>query len=175
MRSRIVSGACCVALLALSAFVFGSVGPVAERASADGRESPLREPDDERPVTQRFAGGGAWRGDTRGAGTRSKHDAQRPWFIHAVERDDGSVRAKLSVPGVPGFDDLTVEGQLIGEDAFGVLLDSSGAQVGTFNVKLGRDGNGGTFILGTGEAGEWSYDAATRDEVRKAARTAVTP
>jgi hypothetical protein len=142
--------------------------------AADGQGS-VRQDSGETAIVQRFAGGGAWRGDTPGSRTRGTRDAQRPWFIHAVERDDGSVRAKLSVPGVPGFDDLTVEGQLIGEDAFGVLLHSSGAQVGTFNAKLSRDGNGGTFILGTGETGEWSYDAATRDEVRKAARTAVRP
>ena len=175
MRSRLLRGACYSVAVAALAYGVGGIDTVAERAAADGGDAPVRAPDEERAVTQRFAGGGAWRGDTPGSRAQGRRDTQRPWFIHAVERDDGSVRAKLSVPGVPGFDDLTVEGQLIGEDAFGVLLDGSGKQVGTFNVKLGRDGNGGTFILGTGEAGEWSYDAATRDEVRKAARTAVTP
>jgi hypothetical protein len=131
--------------------------------------------DSESVVVQRFAGGGAWREPSSANGTGAEKDPERTWFVHAVQRGDGSVRAKLSVPGVPGFDDLTVEGQLIGDDAFGVLLDAKGTQIGTFNATLGRDGDGGTYVLGSGESGEWSYDAATRAEVRKAAGVVAEP
>lgn len=166
-RNTVLAGV--FSLLSIGALsIASSPGHVA----ADGQRS-VRQDGGETAIVQRFAGGGAWRGPARADRMRGAEDAQRPWFIHAVRRDDGSVRAKLTVPGVPGFADLTVEGQLIGDDAFGVLLDANGTQVGTFNAKLGRDGNGGTFILGTGDSGEWSYDAATRDEIRKAAGAAV--
>jgi len=112
---------------------------------------------------RQFAGGGQWRsqGDPKGQA--------RSWRIHAVEGEDGAVKAKLSVLGVPGFEDLTVEGQIIGEDAFGVLLDDSGKQKATFNAKLLGDGSGGSFILGTGESGTWEYDASTKAALSKAA------
>jgi hypothetical protein len=81
---------------------------------------------------------------------------------------DGAVKAKLSVLGAPGMENVTIEGQLVERDAFGVLLDDTGRQVATFNATLAADGSGGSFILGSGESGTWTYDARTRAELQKA-------
>ncbi len=86
----------------------------------------------------------------------------QPWRIHAVLATDGSIKAKLSVLGVPAMQDVTVEGQMIGADAFGVLLGNDGTQVATFNATLSDDGSGGSYVLGTGDSGTWSYDVTTR-------------
>ncbi|MBX3024664.1 hypothetical protein KF840_07125 [bacterium] len=147
------------------------VAPLARKLVAQQRDG--NDEHAERPIVHRLAGSGSWQGRMANADARWKEGSGRPWFIHAIERDDGSVRAKLSVPGVPGFDDLTVEGQLDGDDAFGVLLNEKGVQVGTFNAKMARDGNGGTFILGSGESGSWSYDMNTGNEIRKAADSGI--
>lgn len=110
-------------------------------------------------ISRRFAGAGGWRSEA------APMEKNRPWRLHAVTSKDGSVKAKLSVLGIPGFEDLTVEGQVIERDAFGVLLDEKGQQVATFNAKLSADGNGGSFILGNGESGTWEYDERTKAEL----------
>jgi len=109
-------------------------------------------------IVDRFAGSGRWQrsGET--------HSDQKVWRIHAVRRDDGSVQAKLSAVGVPGMEDITIEGHIVGEEAFGVLLGDDGKQVTTFNAKISADGRSGSFILGRGESGTWEHDLPTRTQ-----------
>ena len=115
---------------------------------------------DDRVVMEQFAGSGEWRRASASA------EQNRAWRVHAVRRDDGSVKGKLSVLGVPGMQDVRIEGQIMQQDAFGVLLDERGTQVATFNAKLSPDGSGGSFILGSGDSGTWEYDARTKAAVQ---------
>ncbi len=128
-------------------FAQGQV-PTGARAK-DGME-------DAAPITQRFGGAGHWHADNDLVGPH------RSWRIHAFRREDGSIKAKLSVLGVPRFENVTVEGQIVEGDAFGLLLDDKGTEVASFNAKLSPDGFGGSFILGNGESGTWEYDARTK-------------
>lgn len=114
-------------------------------------------------IKQEFVGGGRWRTAAGGEAPG------RGWRIDAVQDNEGAVKAKLSVLGVPGFEDVTIEAQMIEGEAFGVLLDQKGTQVATFNAKLSTDRSGGTFVLGNGESGIWEYDARTKAELDKAA------
>lgn len=117
-------------------------------------------------LLESFGGGGEWQSPmlTRGH--------KRPWRVHANVAKDGGFKAKLSLVGVPGFEDVTIEAQLIDHEAFGVLLDGKGAQVGTFNATLSPDGSGGSFVLGNGESGTWGYDERTRAQLIAAQESA---
>jgi len=128
------------------------------------------------PVTTAFSGEGRWSAaaEQRGPGG-GQQGAGRSWHVNAVQREDGGVTAKVSVPGVPELDGLTIEGQMIDRDAFGVLLDAQGRQVTTFNATLRSDAVGGSFILGNGQAGEFEYGTATRGEVRRLLRLPPAP
>lgn len=108
---------------------------------------------------ERFSGGGTWRLQE---GTAK---ATRPWRVHMVPAEDGALRAKLSMPGVETLDGATVEAQVIGREAFGVLLDEKGAQIATFNATLWARGAGGSFVMGDGQSGVWEYDTTTKAEV----------
>lgn len=66
---------------------------------------------------------------------------------------------------MPQLDGAAVEAQVIGREAFGVLLDEKGAQIATFNATLWGEGAGGSFVMGNGESGTWGYDATTQAEV----------
>lgn len=120
-------------------------------------ESPRSE---DTPVTARFAGHGRWRG-------RSPGDATRSWHVHAVKREDGSLRAKLSVPEAAELQDVTVEGHVDGRDLFGVLLNANGETITSFEATLDERGRGGKFVIGNGASGTWDYDAATGRELRR--------
>lgn len=111
------------------------------------------------PPPTRFAGAGTWEP------VADKSAAARGWRIHALQRDDGGVQAKLSMPGIPQLDGAAVEAQVIGSEAFGVLLDEKGAQIATFNATLWGEGAGGSFVMGNGQSGTWGYDATTKAEV----------
>jgi len=153
-------------ILAAAVLAFIGLHAEAQQERAAGMTDPQQ---DRAPVPQQFTGAGQWR--TRGDATGQA----RSWRMHAVELEDGAVRAKLSLLGVAGLEDVTVEGQIIGKDAFGVLLDDSGKQKATFNAKISGDGSGGTFVLGTGESGTWEYDASTKAELSNATRELTPP
>lgn len=104
-----------------------------------------------------FGGGGVWQDQAS--------NVKRPWRIHLLRDAEGAIRAKLSIPGVVKLDGAQVEAQVIGQEAFGVLLDDKGAQIGTFNAILLPGGAGGSFIMGDGQTGQWEYDARTKAEV----------
>lgn len=134
---------------------------VAASRAVDGGPSPQRvhETAADQAVSTRFAGAGTWRD------VEDKSATARGWRIHALQRSDGGVQAKLSVPGVPELDGAAVEAQVIGSEAFGVLLDEKGAQIATFNATLWGEGAGGSFVMGNGQSGTWGYDATTKAEV----------
>ncbi len=126
-----------------------------EAATAGAQE--YKEP----RVTQRMATHGHWRSQ------RDPSGAKRAWHIHSLKREDGSLKARLSVLGVPGMDGLTIEGHAQGSEAFGVLLDGTGAQVATFNATMFANGRSGTYSLGNGESGTWSYGGAAQEESKE--------
>jgi hypothetical protein len=145
--------------IAMALTIAMSITSLAQPSNELGSKGQVAEALLDNAIAARFAGAGLWRQQEASAA------GDRPWRLHAVRGMDGSVQAKLSVLGVPGFADVTLEGQIIDSDAFGVLLDEKGQQVATFNAKLAADGNGGSFILGNGESGTWGYDEQTKAEL----------
>jgi len=150
------------------AILVATVPALAQRVGQRQGGAKERGAQDATPRERPFAGAGRW----KGRGERADQGGGRPWRIHAVQRDDGSVAAKLSIPGMSGLEDVTIEGQVIGQDAFGVLLDNNGVQKATFNARFSPDGSGGSFILGTGESGTWDYDSATKAALPKGEKDA---
>lgn len=142
-------GIACVVLMALNASVGGADSGIVV-ASEDAESAP-------REAVRNFSGGGVWQDRAS--------SAKRPWRVHLLRDAEGAIRAKLSVPGVAKLDGAHVEAQVIGREAFGVLLDEKGAQIDTFNATLQAAGAGGSFIMGDGQTGQWEYDARTKAEV----------
>lgn len=145
----------------VSLLVFAVIaGATGVGAVAGGEPVASRQPSGTDAVAvASFSGGGMWRTG------EEKSGAGRPWRIHVLRDGDGAVRAKVSLPGESRLDGAQVEAQVMGREAFGVLLDEQGAQIGTFNATLWGAGAGGSFTMGDGRSGVWQYDAGTKAEV----------
>jgi hypothetical protein len=102
---------------------------------------------------RQFGGQGRWR-----SGQPGRQADQHSWHVHVERSDDGSVTGRVAVIGSPSLHSARIQGHVTGSDVYGVLLDESDSQLGTFSGTVSSDGLNGTYQTADGDSGTWSWD-----------------
>ena len=102
---------------------------------------------------RQFTGGGNWQSQRR-------DPEQHGWQVQLKHSDDDSLSGRITVAGSSLIQNARIEGQVSGNEIYGVLVDDNDAQVGTFTGSIFKQGMSGTYTTADGDTGNWNWDGA---------------
>jgi hypothetical protein len=132
------------AFLGLSLIAAVSLSALEEAQLSGARASPPR-------VVRQFVGGGNWQSSRAGF-------EQRGWHVQLKHFDDNSLSGRITIVGSPRLQQARIEAQISGSEVYGVLVDDSDQQVGTFTGSIFTDGIAGTHTTADGDTGNWTWN-----------------
>jgi hypothetical protein len=101
-------------------------------------------------LVRQVVGGGRWQ-------SASATGDRRGWGVEVKHFDDNSFTGRVTLVGAP-VPHAGIEGQISGNEAYGVLVDDNGMQIGTFTGSISNGGISGRYTAANGDTGSWSWD-----------------
>lgn len=99
-------------------------------------------------VAHQFVGGGRWQ-------SRATVD-QRDWQVQMKHMDDNSLEGRVTLVG-SRLQQARIQGQITGSEVYGVLVNDSDQQIGTFTGLIATGSISGTYTIADGDTGNWSW------------------
>jgi hypothetical protein len=101
-------------------------------------------------VAERAVGAARWDSAHDDAG---KRDLQ----VQIERLQDGSILGSVTVVGSSYLNNARLEGRVDDKEVYGVLVGTSGQQIGTFSGVVGDSGLSGTYTTIQGDSGAWNW------------------
>lgn len=115
----------------------------------------------EQAVAQPLAGAGAWASERDGQGARN-------WQVRIEKFSDDSIEGRIFVVGSAVVQEARIQGRVEAGEIYGVLVDGTDHQVGTFNGTPGAQGYTGSYTFANGDTGAWNWAGPAAQELKPA-------